>query len=1234
MNRNRSWSLKKFLLLGLPAALVLLLTFSVYWLLHTSSGAAWVWSQVEDLAAGTVRSSHVDGDLASGFVIKALEYRSDEFDLSVAHAEIAAGPGWWPLSIQVQALALRDVDIVIHSRAEEAVGASPEMDIRSTLAALKLPLPLKVHNAELTNISLQQGDEAPHTSIESLGFQATLDERLVVDRLDLQASAIEANLHGHLALEEPFELLVAAEGRVELSDHTGEFDLILPFRLECSGDLESMQFSLASHETGLESGGELFQLALSGSGSANGIHISHAALTGSGVDLGFDGKLDWSSKPEVRMSTAINKLDLSPWLPDWPAGEYLVGDFALNWSEARLEIPLGSLAVSGTDLAINIAADIDIETNSVDARLDWNALSWPLADATPVFVSPSGKLSVSGNFDQWTAAGQVEVQLGDYPQGQFEIEGGGSRTSARLAILNGELLGGSVSGEADAEWAEGLAWNAVIRTHGVDPEPLLPGWPGSLDAELEIYASNQPQRVQIKLDSLQGRIRGVPVNARGGFDIAGGNVTFKNVDVRTDEAVLLLDGSIVGTGGVTVKFNGYLPGVLLEGASGVLEAELRYSSHDDSPVLELQLEAQDLAWNGYRAREISVSSHGSGPLPALQLDAVGVVFQDMLLDELSLRFSPAVDAHKLGVSLAGEDFFLTADITATPENADEPFAGNWRGTFDALELGIGQAYIFSLSEPAGIQWSPESALVGPVCLREADAAKLCLTGDYRPSGDWSLVADVSSVSLDYLQEIFELDVRFEQILEGRLEWYQPKDKAPTGGAEFRITAGRIVDLDDNELLMETTEGRFAFSLQNGNLESGVLDVEFPGVGFIDIDFDVQDIIEDGARILRGRALARLDDIQPLGQLALPGMDNVDGVFESNILLGGTLAEPVFEGGFKLSNGVIHYAPIGLKLEDIEFEGQVDKRDRGSFKGQFRAGEGTGLIDGRLLFEDIDQPHMAVTLSGDQLLLVNTDTLKISTETDLGLQFSPQRMDINGHIRVPSARLTPANLLLGEVNDSEDLVIESPGGVDTEADKAPAERRVYGQLEVGFGDDVLIEVPGVKTKISGDVMFNWSGDPVPLAQGSYTLNGEVDVYGPVLQINDGNISFPDVPADNPLLNIRAEREIYGNTQIRSAGVAVIGTLKRPVLEAYTVPITNEDRAWTLLVTGTDFDQGQGVGGFDVGTYIAPKLYVSYGISLFEDENVISARYDLKKGFGVKVTSGQRETGLDVSYTIDK
>jgi translocation and assembly module TamB len=89
-----------------------------------------------------------------------------------------------------------------------------------------------------------------------------------------------------------------------------------------------------------------------------------------------------------------------------------------------------------------------------------------------------------------------------------------------------------------------------------------------------------------------------------------------------------------------------------------------------------------------------------------------------------------------------------------------------------------------------------------------------------------------------------------------------------------------------------------------------------------------------------------------------------------------------------------------------------------------------------------------------------------------------------------------------------------------------------------------------------------------------------------------------------------------------------------MEAYTYPLTTEERALTLLATGSDFDYEQGVGALDFGTYIAPRLFLSYGIGLFERDNVISARYDLKKGFGIKASSGQRDSGVDLSYRLDK
>ena len=57
------------------------------------------------------------------------------------------------------------------------------------------------------------------------------------------------------------------------------------------------------------------------------------------------------------------------------------------------------------------------------------------------------------------------------------------------------------------------------------------------------------------------------------------------------------------------------------------------------------------------------------------------------------------------------------------------------------------------------------------------------------------------------------------------------------------------------------------------------------------------------------------------------------------------------------------------------------------------------------------------------------------------------------------------------------------------------------------------------------------------------------------------------------------------------------------------------------------------GHHLGTYIAPKVYASYGIGLFDRENVIRVRYDLARGFGITGTSGQRDSGVDLTYRFE-
>jgi len=482
VSRGRNISAGKVILIGLPLALVLLLTLSAWWLLRTSSGAAWLWDQVEDAASGSVRSSHVDGDLASGFIVENLEYLSDTVILSVRRVEIEAKPGWWPLAVQVPSLVLRDVKIVTRSATGQVKDAKGGLDIQSTLETLQLPVPVKIHAAEVTNVTIQAGDASPRTLVESLRFSAGLDERLVVNQFELRAADIEANLTGHLALEAPFDLSIDVEGRFETDGGTGGVDLMFPFRLDSKGNLDSLDFTLVSTGNGLELGAELLDMSISGSASTSGMQLESATLTGPGVNLDAGGSVDWSSQTRAGLSLAIHQLDLSPWLPDWPAGEKLLGNFELDWSDSGLKIPVGKLGVAGTDMAIHVEADVDKKADRINARVDWTNLGWPLADSSPDFFSPSGNLNASGSIDKWKAGGQLDIRLGDYPQGRIEIEGGGNRTSARMVILDGDVLGGSISGEAGADWADGFAWDMAIRASGVDPEPLLPVWAGHLDA--------------------------------------------------------------------------------------------------------------------------------------------------------------------------------------------------------------------------------------------------------------------------------------------------------------------------------------------------------------------------------------------------------------------------------------------------------------------------------------------------------------------------------------------------------------------------------------------------------------------------------------------------------------------------------------------------------------------------------------------------------------------------------
>ena len=418
MSRLKLFSVKKTILLWLPMLLVGLVSVSVYCLLHTQGGASWLWNRVQSLESLDIRSTRVMGDLASGFVVQDMEYRSANLDLSVGRLELEAGPGWWPMSVQLRRLSLEDVDIHSHSPDDPSRESEESEDIRSLLELLNLPVPLSVGDAEIKNITLRKDENSPVKIADSISFRGALHEQLIVDQLAIMAEGLETSLQGTLELEPPFKLTVTARGLFEKAGESDQQAISLPFDLEAGGDLDLLQLSIDSDKYDLQISAEIHdpvnrpawdmtalvdhaqwpdkqtegdfelsalklvsqgiiedwsfgvdsglragllqdaKLSVTGSGTQNSLKIGRAELTGPGVELELDGELDWSARPVAAVKAVITQWDLSTWVPDWPAGEKLAGNLNLSWSDNGLQIPAGQLTVTGTPLKLHVEADI------------------------------------------------------------------------------------------------------------------------------------------------------------------------------------------------------------------------------------------------------------------------------------------------------------------------------------------------------------------------------------------------------------------------------------------------------------------------------------------------------------------------------------------------------------------------------------------------------------------------------------------------------------------------------------------------------------------------------------------------------------------------------------------------------------------------------------------------------------------------------------------------------------
>ncbi len=1263
--------------LAVPALLLVTGSLAWWWLLHTESGAHWVFEKAAATSAASVGAARLSGDLDSGLQLDGLYFEDNGVHVKIETLTVAIDIDLLPITVFIETLHAGNVQIqVLQDSGEKPPGEKPSGNF-------VLPFPVAFGDLKISGIDYLDSNGENAFRIDSVEASGSVYENLDLQRFSATLAEDRLELSGLVALDFPHSLNLEfqAKGRVNLEGslrgdlnaaelvidstspqariigtvaqllNTPAWDLevsapsvrlpldspdpalsLTGVQAQTTGEWPLFDLDLAA---GLESRWlEPSSLVLSGNGSTGEFTVGKLAVQGPEVSLDTTGTVSWEDTLQIGLAVNLDRLEPGKWLPDWPENHQVAGSLAVEWQGQDVSISDFNLAVANTSFSARGHGIVAVQSGIVDMALSWNDFSWPLDNPAPAIVSRSGSLQVSGLPEDWQLAGIVDLQSGDFPPGQFSLSGEGDNESLDITVTEGKALGGTLAGNLSWNWTESQPFKADVSARQINTTPLFADYPGVITTRLAVSGAVTPFRLKVDIEELEGTLMEYPVTGRGGFHIEQGRVFADGLRIGSGSSTMTLDGSLYEPGGIDFSANIDSLARFSSDMRGSLAAEGNVSLDPAAPRISVFLSGKDLAVGSVEIEKmetLNASRPGFGEGNKIILS--GLTIGQHPIESMSIGLDGEQPLQDIVIDALVEGSEISLGLKGSVKDWSEPLVSGWRGEVSALRINHQDQFLLTLDQAAVLEWTPSRFLLEPMCLSGTNDARLCVGSSWLAQDALRISADLASMPVSLVEMMVETELRFTQILSGTFQWSQTEENGSNGVARFEISPGTIRMLDDDEDLLKTGPGFFGFELAEGALKNGNLDLAFPGAGQIDIDFSVPDLSPGPDSLVLGNVQVDFKDISAF-EPVFPILDTVSGALAIDLTLSGSLSDPSFNGSASLANGQVSNHASGFSFSEINLAGEVSDLDRSELRGTFRAGEGMGNITTNITFENMLTPVVKLVLKGESLTVIDVPDLKVIADPDVELTWRDSTLGVNGRVYIPKARLSPTIIPQPSIRQSDDVVIvagELPEPEENYLRDNPVSIR--GTLEIELGKQAEIELEMAKVRVFGTTRFTWRDELLPTANGNFDIRGDIQAYGQSLKVTQGRISFPDIPADNPHLNIRAERTIYGNTQIQKAGLMVAGTAKRPVIEAYTVPMTNKDRAQTLLVTGSDFNYEQGVGAVAVGAYVLPKLYISYGIGVFEEGSVISARYDLGKRFGVKVTSGQKDTGVDLNYTIE-
>ncbi|QWT20601.1 translocation/assembly module TamB domain-containing protein [Bacillus sp. NP157] len=1247
------WLIRTGIALG---ALVLIVALGVWWLVGTAAGLRFALTRAQGFTDNALTVDRAEGRLAGPLDLAGVRYKDGKgMDVRVAKAHVDFSFGaLLHKSAHVYSLVVGDVDVALPP-------SQPDTNEPSEPFTLKPPLDIVIDDAKIGHVKVSQAGQ-PLFESNSLDLAASWTGKgIAVGKLALRAPDGQADLAGNLAVGKGY----MGDGKASFQWKVGE--------VEYAGDLEAHSDGAKAHTI------VRLRLPFVAQVDANLVQSGDYAWTGSIDAPAFNPKPLIGDSSLIALGLALKgsgdrygaKLDGDVDLNDYRVHLAPI-DAAFDHDYKRLtlnELTVGSPQVKGS---LTAKGTVEIAANplTADLSLAWKDVVVPEDVAGQVLAS-NGKLSFQGGDESYHALGDVDIGPPDH-LGKFTLDVNGKPDVIDIHTLELKQPNGVLAASGTVTLKPGIAWKLDMKGDRFDPGQLLAAWGGALNLDLSTEGRlvNDEPLGTLELRKLDGTLRQRPLRGNGKLELKPRQVVNGTLDLASGGSTISLDAKGDTSNDAQLKLAIASLGDWLPDAGGRLQGTINAKGNVPKLAVKADLRGNAIVYAGQKVDALTVNADipdVSAPGGKFDVVATGANAGGMVFERIAVNANGTQERHQLSIDAKGKP--LSTDLQLSGSYKDN----GWNGTLSSLNIDFQGLPRWRLQNASQLAFKDGAASMSDLCLTAGDPL-LCVAAKQDKAGNLDANYRLRRVPLSLLMTAAEAGntpMRADGFIEGDGSVRRTAAGALSGQASLASPHGSVVypDRSDQPLLVydnlavnaqlapDSQRVTVNASLNDGGTLAGNVSVT------------------GAQQALGGNIALHLKNLSVI-ELFTTELASVKGGLDASFNLGGTVATPAITGQAVVAGFAGEVPSAGLKLHDGRFSVSTTDATNYAVDGTIASGEGTLGIKGTAALGAGAQ--MRLGIQGSKFTAVDIPAAKAIVSPDLTIVQDAKGMNVTGKVGIDLADVNVEKLPgAGATKASSDVVV-----VDDKAQEAAAEASpISADIRVDLGQKVHLVGFGIDGRITGQLDVRERPGRATTGQGQIGVDGTYKAYGQDLKIESGQLLFASTPIDNPAINIRAARTLNPNATIddgQKVGLYVSGTARRPILTVFSNPVMEQSDALSYLVTGKPLSQVKGgegnmvgaaaqalgsaagdllaksvgsrigvddigvsnndaLGGtsaFTVGKYLSPRLYLSYGVGLFDPGQVITLRYLFSHRWNFEAQNATDFSRASLNYRLER